>query len=74
MYTFVFTSFVRLFLQTMLSLSWQRAIPKNIGASLKTSKPMTMQFSCMNFFIMASGQQWQVKYVLKIGIVKLLED
>ena len=51
------------------TLSWQRAIPKNIGPSSRTSKPMAMQFTCTSFFMMASGQ-WQVKYVLKISMVK----
>ena len=60
MYTFVFASSVRLCLQTMLPLSWQRAIPKNSGPSSRTFKPMTMQVSITNFFIMASGKQWQV--------------
>ena len=72
MHTFVFASSVRLFLQTMLPLSWQKAIPKNIGLSSRTSMPMAVQFSCTNFFTMATGQ-WQVKYALKISMVKLVE-
>ena len=70
MYTFLFASSFRLCLQTMLPLSWQRSIPKNSGASSRTFQPMTMQVSYTNFFIMASGQQCQIKYVLKISMVK----
>ena len=61
MHTFVFASSVCLFLQTKLPFYWWRAVPKNIGPSLRTFKPMAMQVSCTIFYgfrVIMTSKAW----------------
>ena len=69
MYAFIFASFVHLCLQTMLPLSWQRTIPKNVSPLSSTCSLAVRHFHNGFWAIMTSKASFENFYGKAFGIL-----